>query len=76
MLGYYYEIIYNKGREHMVIDALFRKFEEGGSLFALSFPFLGWIKESCQEWTKIGTIVQIIERIQEDSNPLKCILGV
>lgn len=37
MLGYNYEIIYNKGKENMVVDALSRKYEEEGILFALYF---------------------------------------
>jgi hypothetical protein len=41
MLGYDYEIIYNKGKENVLFDALFRQFEEDGPLFVLSLPCLG-----------------------------------
>jgi hypothetical protein len=46
MLGYDYEIIYKKGKENVVVDALSRKYEEEGSLFALSLPILDWLTES------------------------------
>jgi hypothetical protein len=35
--GYDYEIIYKKGKDNVVVDALFRKYEDEGSLFPLSF---------------------------------------
>jgi hypothetical protein len=41
--GYDYEIIYQKGKENVVIDALSRKYEEDGSLFSLSFIVKNWI---------------------------------
>jgi hypothetical protein len=43
MLGYDYEIIYKKGKENVVVDALSRKYEEEGSLFSLSFLVPNWI---------------------------------
>jgi hypothetical protein len=50
MLGYDYEIIYKKGKENIVADALSRKHEEEGSLFCLSLLVPDWIEEVCQEW--------------------------
>ena len=40
MFGYDYEIIYKKGKENVVVDALSMQFEEDGSLFSLSLPNL------------------------------------
>jgi hypothetical protein len=45
MLGYDYEIIYKKGKENVVVDALSRKYEEEGSLFSLSFIVVDWVNE-------------------------------
>ena len=35
--GYDYEIIYKKGKENVVVDALSHKYEDEVSLFSLSF---------------------------------------
>jgi hypothetical protein len=45
MLGYDYEIIYKKGKDNVVADVLSRKYEDEGSLFALSLPVPNWIEE-------------------------------
>jgi hypothetical protein len=37
LFGYDYEIIYKKGKDNVVADALSQKYEEEGSLFSLSF---------------------------------------
>ena len=37
LLGYDYEIIYKKGKDNVVADALSQKYEYEGSLFSLSF---------------------------------------
>jgi hypothetical protein len=37
IFGYDYEIIYKKGKENVVVDALSKKYEDEGSLFSLSF---------------------------------------
>jgi hypothetical protein len=36
MFNYDYDIIYKKGKEHVVVYSLSRKYEEEGSLFFLS----------------------------------------
>jgi hypothetical protein len=50
MLGYDYEIIYKKGKENVVVDALSKQFKEDGSLFSLSLPSPRWLKEAHKEW--------------------------
>ena len=71
MLGYNYEIMYKKGKENFVVDGLSREFEEDGSLFALSLPSLGWLKESCMEWLVNSTLRELIQPLQEDPNSHK-----
>ena len=38
MLGYAYEIIYKKGHENIVADALSRQFEDESTLLTISLP--------------------------------------
>lgn len=45
MLGYYYDIIYNKAKENVLVNALSRQFEEDGYLFALSLSSPSWLEE-------------------------------
>jgi hypothetical protein len=42
MLVYDYDIIYKKGKENVVVDALSRKYDEEGSLFS-SFLVHDWL---------------------------------
>jgi hypothetical protein len=47
MLGYDFEIIYKKGKQNMVADALSRK-EEDTRVYYVLFPFhnlIGWKKQ-------------------------------
>jgi hypothetical protein len=44
LFGYDYEIIYNKGKDNVVVDALSQKYEEEGSLFSLSFVVPDWLQ--------------------------------
>ena len=43
LFGYDYEIIYKKGKDNVVADALSRKYEDEGSLFSLSFIVPDWL---------------------------------
>jgi hypothetical protein len=44
LFGYDYEIIYKKGKDNVVADALSRKYEDEGSLFSLSFIVPDWLQ--------------------------------
>jgi hypothetical protein len=44
LFGYDYEIIYKKGKDNVVVDALSQKYEDEGSLFSLSFIVPDWLQ--------------------------------
>jgi hypothetical protein len=44
IFGYEYEIIYKKGKDNVVVDALSQKYEDEGSLFSLSFIAPDWLQ--------------------------------
>jgi hypothetical protein len=44
LFGYDYEIIYKKGKDNVVVDALSQKYEDEWSLFSLSFIVLDWLQ--------------------------------
>jgi hypothetical protein len=51
MLGYEFEIIYKKGKQNMVVDALSRKEEDTeGLLCVISIPQFDWVEEARIEW--------------------------
>jgi hypothetical protein len=60
MLGYYYEIIYKKGKEDVVANALSWKYKEEGSLLALSLPIPTWLTEAHKKWMENNIMVEII----------------
>jgi hypothetical protein len=47
LFGYDYEIIYKKGKDNVVADALSQKYEDEGSLFSLSFIVPYWLQAVC-----------------------------
>ena len=67
MLGYDFEIIYEKGKLNVVADALSRKDEEVESLLcAISIIQLDWITEGRDEWNKDKEVWTLIKNLQQD----------
>jgi hypothetical protein len=66
LFGYDYEIIYKKGKENVVTDALSRKYEDEGSLFSLSFIVPDWLQDVCQEWLHYPKSLHMIQQLQSN----------
>jgi hypothetical protein len=56
LFGYDYEIIYKKGKDNVVADALSRKYEDEGSLFSLSFIVPDWLQAVRRNGFKIPKV--------------------
>ena len=68
MLGYDYEIIYKKGCDNVVVNALSRQFEDESTLLSISLPIPNWIEEAHKEWFSHPSLSQIINNLREDPN--------
>jgi hypothetical protein len=64
LFGYHYEIIYKKGKDNVVADALSRKYEDEGSLFSLSFIVPDWLQAMHQEWLQDPKISHLIQQLK------------
>jgi hypothetical protein len=64
LFGYDYEIIYKKGEDNVVADALSRKYEDEGSLFSLSFIVPDWLQAVRQEWLQEPKSLHLIQQLQ------------
>jgi hypothetical protein len=67
LFGYDYEIIYKKGKENVVADALSRKYEDEGSLFYLSFIVPNWLQDIHQEWLQDPKSSHLIQQLQSNA---------
>jgi hypothetical protein len=67
LFGYDYEIIYNKGKENVVVDSLSCKYEDEGSLFSLSFIIPNWLQDVRQEWLQDPKSLQLIQQLQSNA---------
>jgi hypothetical protein len=63
LFGYDYEIIYKKGKENVVADALSHKYEDEGSLFSLSFIVPDWLQVARQEWLQDPKSSHLIQQL-------------
>jgi hypothetical protein len=69
ILGYDFEIIYKKGKQNVVADALSRKDEYVEAfLCAISIIQPNWIIEARDEWKNDEKVWTLIQRLQQDSN--------
>jgi hypothetical protein len=67
LFGYDYEIIYKKGKDNVVVDALSQKYEDEGSLFSLSFIVPEWLQAVHQEWLQDPKISRLIQQLQANA---------
>jgi hypothetical protein len=68
-LGYDFEIVYKKGKENVVADALSRKDEDVETfLCAISIIQPDWIIEARDEWKNDEKVWTFIQRLQQDSS--------
>jgi hypothetical protein len=69
ILGYDFEIIYKKGKQNVVADALSRKDEDVEAfLCAISIIQPDWIIEARDEWKNDEKVWTLIQRLQQDSS--------
>jgi hypothetical protein len=66
IFGYNYEIIYKKGKENVVVDALSPKYEEDRFLFSLSFIVPYWLQAVRQEWLQDPKISILLHQLQHN----------
>jgi hypothetical protein len=65
LFGYDYEIIYKKGKDNVVADALSQKYEDEGSLFSLSFIVPDWLQAVSQEWIQDPKSLHLIQQLRK-----------
>jgi len=69
MLGYDFEIIYKKGKQKVVADALSRKDEDVEALLCtISIIQPDWINEAREEWNNDEEVWALIQNLQQDSS--------
>jgi hypothetical protein len=67
LFGYDYEIIYKKGKDNVVTDALSRKYEDEGSFFSLSFIVPNWLQVVRWELLHDPKSSHMIQQLQSNS---------
>ena len=68
-VGYDFEIIYKKGKQNVVADALSRNDEDVEALLcAISIIQPDWINEAREEWKSDEELWALIRKLQQDSS--------
>jgi hypothetical protein len=67
LFGYDYEIIYKKGKDNVVVDALSRKYEDERSLFSLSFIVPDWLQVIHREWLQDSKSLHLIQQLHSNA---------
>jgi hypothetical protein len=69
ILVYDFEIVYKKGKQNVVVDALSRNDEDVEAfLYAISIIQPDWIIEARDEWKNDEKLWTLIQRLQQDSS--------
>ena len=69
MLGYGFEIIYKKGKQNVVADAISRKDEDVEAfLCTISIIQPDWINEARDEWKKDKEVWPLTQKLQKNPN--------
>ena len=67
MLGYDFEILYERGKQTMMEYSLLRKDEDVESLLcALSIIWPDWVIEGREEWKNDVSVWMLIQKLQND----------
>jgi hypothetical protein len=68
LFRYDYEIIYNKGKDNVVANALSQKYEDDKSLFSLSFIVPDILQVIRQEWLHDPKSSHMIQQLQSNAS--------
>ena len=67
LFGYDNEIIFKKGKENVVADAISQIYEEYWYLFSLSFIVPDWLQVVCHEWLQDPKISRMLHQLKLNS---------
>lgn len=76
MLGYDYEIIYKRGKDNVVANALSRQYGDEGSLLALSTPIPDYWKKHAKNGSRIPPPLNSLETFKMTLTPHRVTHGL